>query len=682
MDDPLAIWGADGDPEASSEAPSVPEASPVASEAPKAPHSPRAAPAPSLLSPPAQPAPPARSDDDDEPGWGLAPSPPVAPADAPLSHPSKLEMPPPSPGLTLSDVPTPPAPTESILAPHEPPHPVSGVVETSTEGVAVEAAAPYYETGQSRPSSCNASRRASGHSTPTGFDKAELKLSTMTAPPTPDEHLPGNMPNPSGPLAVFSPAMSPLDAGGATRITGRPGSAHPALLHQHLSRLRQQNGDVDDKGKGKAVDAPIAPDFTSATSEANPGHAQNASADSKAAETSLLSGAPEPGSKPELKASTGPTEADNPPDADPVDAAAASANADAGFKPRNDDEGFDDFGEPGEFAEGDDDFGDFGDFGEVDAAPAIEPTPAPESASAEPTLKVPSYPLDADTESVLRALAGADLLSWLFSLPPPSGGESQDRIARLGRDGIRQMGGTAQVLGTHGGANALLDRMKNLPDLPPVVWDHSRTRAMHRQSLALPPDTPKPPPPMRHQSLSVAQQDLSRSTSPAPAPKRSNSGAPPQEKVSPNEPPAGLRLDRAAAKAVLSHSSDALHLLSLPALRGLVDSATTLANSASAELTHWLTVRDALAADAETYNTMIRDLVVGASARLGPGAPPPSARSGGKKSAMRFTMAAGIPRPNSPSTRSPTGSSPASRAGTPTLAGRSASGRQTPSGSR
>lgn len=654
MDDPLSIWGLDA--EASSEV----TVSPQPTSAPK--DVATGVDEPQSLVPPPIPV-PTRSDDD-EPGWGL-PSPP------PERSGSLQDQPGPQSSTSLSAssgvmassstaapdfLPAPKSEADSV-------HAAPAVVETSTAGVAVEAAVPYYEQEQSRSSSASASRRASGHSTPAGFnDKAGLKLSTMTAPPTPDEHLPGHIPNPLGPLAVFSPGLSPTTPGAATRLTGRhgvPASAHPALLHQHLTRLHQEGASPDSKGKAPIL-GPAPPH-----------------SDTNVPDPESVSDQVEVQPQQSIQ-----QEATRPlPEKQPEKSAPADSNGPSNDPPDND--GFDDFGEPGEFTEGDADFGDFEDFGEAKAPQPTVPTAPASIAPQKPSLQVPEYPPNPDGIKVISTLSHANLLPWLFSIPGHNGAESVDRIAALGRDGIRETGGTAQVLGTTGGANLLFERMENLPDLPPVVWDRSRTRAQHRLSLNLPPEGPRP---QVSRTLSVQEGDKSlpsRNVSPAP---RSNSNAPPAQeqdkekaKESPNEPPAGSRLDRSAAQSVLKHTPESLQLLPVPALRGLVDSATSLTGAASAELTHWLTVREGLSADAETYNTMIRDLVVGASARLGPGAAPPSSRSGSKKGpTTRFTMAAGIPRPQSPSLSS--GSRPGSRSGTPLgSAGRSASGRQTPS---
>lgn len=66
----------------------------------------------------------------------------------------------------------------------------------------------------------------------------------------------------------------------------------------------------------------------------------------------------------------------------------------------------------------------------------------------------------------------------------------------------------------------------------------------------------------------------------------------------------------------LSFFPDQLTLQSLPALRSLSRELHSLTTTSSTLLTHHLTLRESHAADAEMYDSMIRDLVAGASNRL------------------------------------------------------------------
>lgn len=74
-----------------------------------------------------------------------------------------------------------------------------------------------------------------------------------------------------------------------------------------------------------------------------------------------------------------------------------------------------------------------------------------------------------------------------------------------------------------------------------------------------------------------------------------------------------------------------LTLQALPNLRNLAQEIRQLTTGTSSLLTYYLTLRDAHAADAETYNAMIRDLVAGATSKFagGGGGTGHSANGGG-----------------------------------------------------
>ncbi|KAL9933414.1 hypothetical protein V8E36_007590 [Tilletia maclaganii] len=78
-------------------------------------------------------------------------------------------------------------------------------------------------------------------------------------------------------------------------------------------------------------------------------------------------------------------------------------------------------------------------------------------------------------------------------------------------------------------------------------------------------------------------------------------------------------LDRARIEALLNLNPTQLSLLPLSAIRTLSAELKSHTAATSASLAYYLQRKDTLANDAETYNTMIRDLVAGAASRLASG---------------------------------------------------------------
>lgn len=96
----------------------------------------------------------------------------------------------------------------------------------------------------------------------------------------------------------------------------------------------------------------------------------------------------------------------------------------------------------------------------------------------------------------------------------------------------------------------------------------------------------------------------------------------------------------------LSIRPDQLSLLPLPSLQAHLSEMESLAISISHLLTHHLTLREALQADSEMYNGLIKDLVAGAANRIGGGG-----KGDGKKGIGGVGTTGsgrGSPRPQSP----------------------------------
>ncbi|KAK0554467.1 hypothetical protein OC845_000728 [Tilletia horrida] len=210
------------------------------------------------------------------------------------------------------------------------------------------------------------------------------------------------------------------------------------------------------------------------------------------------------------------------------------------------------------------------------------------------------------------------------------------------------------VLATTPGAQGLWDDLVNKPPkgYKPVSWNRSGARRRLYTALGIPINLDEELPPALAGTLPPLKISLGGSTSnespsspaqangkavgalkgrgpgsnpnsgrstPQPAPQRSSSGSAFAAKNANSSLPPPPPLDMARVQAILKLSPTQLSLLPLSALRSLSSELQSHTSATSASLAHYLQKRDTLASDADTYNTMIKDLVAGAASRLASG---------------------------------------------------------------
>ncbi|SNX82767.1 uncharacterized protein MEPE_01473 [Melanopsichium pennsylvanicum] len=363
--------------------------------------------------------------------------------------------------------------------------------------------------------------------------------------------------------------------------------------------------------------------------------------------------------------------------------------------PTEEDDGFDDFGEPSGAASAGADHDDFGDFDNFETGDAQddddfddggfdEPAAVTEQRSAAPLTATPVptrswAPLDVTPRS--NRLQLADSVNALLPLSVAAEKE-------LLNVPLRQVEGLSQVL-VSGESRQLLADLSTFPSVRPIDWVRSKTRRDYLISMGVPVNLDEihssfatgsagsrqlPPLQLKYDSsaqrtsgsLDVNGSSLQRSSSLNVAGTCSGQTAAAQRSASTSNSPRngsqspalgssanreriaerrmqelGLgpapQVDLRRAEELVNKTEDQLTLLSLPALKSILREFNTLTTSTSSLLTHHLTLRESYQADSEMYNSMIKDLVTGAASRFSGSGGGSNSVAGGRGDSRRST---------------------------------------------
>lgn len=279
-----------------------------------------------------------------------------------------------------------------------------------------------------------------------------------------------------------------------------------------------------------------------------------------------------------------------------------------------------------------DDFGDFeeGEFEQTPApAPARESEPVEASAPVDPGVK----PLEIDGQSAESiATQVRELLPTDFGVNAPE----------LGQEDIRQVEGLSQVLVTES-SRTLFRELHGEESLPTQMlsWKRSQTRRQQLIALGVPINLDEVlGGDAQQKELPPLELHVESAPAPVPAPEAAAAAAAsvpasdtPESSVQAPEsaPVPGERLgdrrrrelgvnvpfvDSERIEQITRLTEDDLKLQSLPALRSLVKELQALSTQTTELLAYHLMLRDMFTADSDMYNTMIKDLVAGASTRV------------------------------------------------------------------
>jgi len=295
-------------------------------------------------------------------------------------------------------------------------------------------------------------------------------------------------------------------------------------------------------------------------------------------------------------------------------------------------------------AGGDDEFGEFGDFADFEEAPGDAPgdalAEAPAGALAEAPAKAAVPEPAATGAPPLRVSSGStseSLAAGVTALLPPSFTNAvptgQDNLMN---EELRQVEGLSQVLVTESSRTLLRElQYEDREPSEPLVWKRSNTRRQLLITLGVPinldeilqEEAWRKRPELPPLELHVSPQQPAEQAPPAPAeapeapePAAAEPAPAPQESAGDRrrrelgEKQPTVDMDR--VKQLVAMPEDQLTLRSLPQLRDLARELQTLTEQTTELLAHHLQLRETYAADAEMYNTMIRDLVAGVGEKM------------------------------------------------------------------